>query len=141
MVLIIKVHCIKIINLIERFIMKIASQLQTAILKRDIEKVKDILKNNRVEDVKEALVEKDNFGSSVISYIIRVGDKDVLNAFIENYIPSKDYKVNVNGSSAELEIALRLTELDMYDVTKCLETVYEAQSVNKLLGQTNEMEV
>lgn len=114
--------------------MKLAQDLQTAIMKHDTKEIKSLFKSNIPEDVAKALVEQDNFGSSAISYILRVGDKEVLNTFIENYLSPKGTKFNINGSAPELEIALRITEFDPYDVIKCLETVYDTQDVSMLLG-------
>lgn len=117
--------------------MKLAQDIQTAIIKHDNKKIKDCLKTNSPEDVTKALVELDNFGSSAISYILRTGDKEILNTFIENYLPPKGTKFHINGSSPELEIALRITDLNIYDITKCLDTVYDTEDISVLLGQVN----
>lgn len=118
--------------------MKLSQNIQVAVIKHDTKKLKDYLKTNSPEDVTEALLEVDNFGSSAISYLLRTGDKEILNTFIENFQAPKS-KSHINGSCTELEIALRGTDLDTYDVQKCLETVYDTNDVSMLLGQVNEV--
>lgn len=118
--------------------MKLAKEIQTAVLAHDSKKLRDVLKSNNKEDIFKSLVEEDGFGSSAVSYILRTGDKEILNTFIENYLPSKSSKSHINGNVAELEIAVRMTEFDKYDITKCLETVYEDQDVTVLLGHVIE---
>lgn len=118
--------------------MKLAKDIQTAVLTHDSKKLREVLKSNNKEDIFKSLVEEDIFGSSAVSYILRTGDKDILNTFVENYLPSKSTKSHINGNTAELEMAVRITEFDRYDITKCLETVYEDQDVTILLGHVIE---
>jgi len=117
-------------------LMKLSQNIQVAVVKHDAKKLKDFLKTNSPEEVTEALLEVDNFGSSAMSYMLRTGDKEILNTFIENFLAPKS-KAHINGSSPELEIALRVTGLDTYDIQKCLETVYDSDDVGVLLGQIN----